>query len=122
MKTNKDAGLDRSNFTAPANFSERCVASCRKLLAQIENVKAQVMAEGEEEIASPHMAEFRDRLDDHHRLLELAVNEAEALAWQTEFPQLLFPTLALEKARAVAGWHFRQQSLRRTPTPALMAA
>ena len=110
MKTNKDDGLGRTNFTAQANFSERCVASCRKLLGQIENVKAQVMAE------------FRDRLDDHQRLLELAVNEAEALAWQTEFPQLLFPTLALEKARAVAGWHFRQQSLRRNSTPALMAA
>jgi hypothetical protein len=110
MKTNKDEGSGHPNFSTQANFSERCVASCRKLLAQIENVKAQVMAE------------FRDRLDGHQRLLELAINEAEALAWQTEFPQLLFPTLALEKARAVAGWHFRQQSLRGTPAPALMAA
>lgn len=89
------------------NFSERCVASCRKLLAQIQNVKTQVVAE------------FRDRVQEHQHLLELAVNEAEALAWQTEFPQLLFPTLATEKAGAVANWHSRQQSLRRNTAPVL---
>jgi hypothetical protein len=44
-------------------------------------------------------------------LLELAMNEAEALAWQTDFPQLFFPTLAAEKAGAVAGWHARQRRL-----------
>ena len=83
------------------NFGGRCIDSCRKLLAQIENVKEQVVAE------------FRDRVEEHQHLLDLAVNEAEALAWQTEFPQLFFPTLATEKARAVTGWHLRQQSLRR---------
>ena len=46
------------------------------------------------------------------RLLQLALNEAEALAWQTGYPQLLFPVLAFEKAVGVATWHFRQQSLR----------
>jgi hypothetical protein len=84
----------------PQNFGDRCVASCRKMLAQIEDVRAQVVSE------------FRDRLADHKHVLDLAMNEAEALAWQTEFPQLLFPTLAVEKAYAVTGWHLRQQSLR----------
>jgi hypothetical protein len=83
-----------------SNFGGRCVASCRKLWAQMESVKAQVVAE------------FRDRLDNHQRLLELAVNEAEAIAWQSGFPQLFFPTLATEKARAITNWHLRQQSLR----------
>jgi hypothetical protein len=92
------------------NFSQRCVDSCRKILAQLENVKAQVVAE------------FRGQLDGHQRLLELAVNEAEALAWQTDFPELLFPTLATEKAGEVTGWHLRQQSLRRRMAPALIAA
>jgi hypothetical protein len=55
-------------------------------------------------------------------VLELAVNEAEALAWQTGFPQLLFPTLAVEKARAVATWHEHQQSLRRQDSPVAAAA
>ena len=48
------------------------------------------------------------------RVLELALNEAEAIAWQTGFGHLLFPVLAWEKARAVAEWHTRQQSIRRT--------
>jgi len=46
------------------------------------------------------------------RLLQLALNEAEALAWQVGYPQLFFPVLAWEKAVGVATWHFRQQSLR----------
>jgi hypothetical protein len=82
------------------NFSERCVDCYRKVLAQIEDVREQVVAE------------FRERLAEHKHVLDLALNEAEALAWQTEFPQLLFPTLATEKASAVTGWHQRQESLR----------
>lgn len=101
----------RADSNAHAKLSQRCLASCRKLLTQIANVKTQVLAE------------FRDRLAGQQHLLELAVNEAEALAWQTDFPQLLFPTLALEKAAAVAGWHSRQRSLRRhTAVPVLIAA
>ena|SRR2546427_886630 len=46
------------------------------------------------------------------RLLRQALNEAEAIAWQTGFPQLVFPSLALEKARAVATWESRQRSMR----------
>ena len=96
MKTNIEDGNDQQTFKAQSSFGDRCMATCRKLLAQLENVKANVVAE------------FRGRLEQHQHLLELAVNEAEALAWQTEYPQLLFPTLATEKARAVAGWHARQ--------------
>jgi len=46
------------------------------------------------------------------RLLRQALNEAEAIAWQTGFPQLVFPSLALEKARAVATWENRQRTIR----------
>jgi len=92
------------------NFGGRCVASCRKILAQLEDVKAQVVAE------------FRDQLEDHQHVLELALNEADALAWQTGFPQLLFPTLAVEKAHAVTGWYLRQQSLQQRTAPLLAAA
>ena len=35
---------------------------------------------------------------DNNSILHLALNEAEALAWQNGFPELIFPTLALEKA------------------------
>jgi hypothetical protein len=106
MKMNKDEGRE---LKAQPNFSDRCMTTCKKLLAQIDDVKAQVVAE------------FRDRLEGHQRVLELAVNEAEALAWETGFPQLLFPTLATEKASAVTGWHLRQQSLRRRTAPELVA-
>lgn len=49
---------------------------------------------------------------EHGRLLRLALNEAEGLAWQTKFPHLVFPELAREKARAAVAWHQRQTSLR----------
>ena len=102
--------IEDGKVNAQKNFGVRCVASCRKLLAQIENVRDQVVAE------------FRDRLDDHKHVLDLALNEAEALAWESGFPQLFFPVLATEKASAVAGWHVRQQSLRRSIAPLPMAA
>lgn len=95
---------------AQSSFGSRCVASYRRLLAQIEQVKATVVSE------------FRDRLEADQRVLELAVNEAEALAWESGFPQLLFPDLATEKAVAAAGWHERQQALRRGTLPRLIAA
>ncbi|HTV41415.1 MAG TPA: hypothetical protein VMF08_12610 [Candidatus Sulfotelmatobacter sp.] len=38
------------------------------------------------------------------RFLRLAVNEAEGLAWQTMYPQLVFPDLAMEKIQAIVQW------------------
>ena len=68
---------------------------------QIENTKAAIVSE------------FRDKLEEHRDLLRLALNEAEALAWQAGFAHLFFPLLAAEKAQAVASWHARQRSIRR---------
>src|SRR5262245_616319 len=45
------------------------------------------------------------------RVFRLALDEAEALAWQSGFPDLFFPTLALEKARKAAAWHEHQKSV-----------
>jgi hypothetical protein len=56
--------------------------------------------------------EFSILLEREPRLLQQALNEAEAIAWQTGFPQLVFPSLALEKARAVATWEGRQRTMR----------
>jgi hypothetical protein len=44
------------------------------------------------------------------------LNEAEALAWQTSYPHLLFPELAVEKVQAVAAWQTRQESVQRHHT------
>ena len=68
------------------------------------------------------LAEFRGTREAHEKLLRLALNEAEALAWQTDFPQLVFPTLAIEKAQAVAAWSAHQRSIRHTESALLLAA
>jgi hypothetical protein len=59
-------------------------------------------------------AESRDALKTQEQLLRLALNEAEALAWQTMYPHLVFPTLATEKVQAVVAWDARQRSVRRS--------
>jgi hypothetical protein len=46
------------------------------------------------------------------RLLELAVNEAEALACETGVPELVLLTLAEEKVRATKRWLARQQDVK----------
>ena len=55
------------------------------------------------------LAEYGSKSDG--RLLHLALNEAEALAWQTDFPYLVFPLLAAEKAQATLAWHKRQSAM-----------
>src|SRR5687767_11951542 len=57
--------------------------------------------------------EYAQLVGENARLLQLALNEAEALAWQTDYPHLFFPALAAEKAQAAVSWHQRQQALRR---------
>jgi hypothetical protein len=45
------------------------------------------------------------------RLLQVALDEAAALAWWSKFPELFFPALAHEKVEAVAKWDARQRAL-----------
>ena len=87
-----------------ANATSRnvCLASCRILLAQIEKTKKAIFDE------------FRELFEAPEHLLHLALNEAEALAWQTDYPHFIFPALAAEKAQAIAAWHARQQSMQQT--------
>jgi hypothetical protein len=91
-------------------LTQVCLASCRKLLAQIEKTKDTIVTE------------FRESVGASEHLLHLALNEAEALAWQTEYPHLVFPTLALEKAQSIAAWQSRQSSIARTQPVAALAA
>jgi len=79
-----------------------CLASCRKLLTQLKKTRDAILNEFRETFAA----------DEH--LLHLALNEAEALAWQSGVPHLVFPTLAMEKAQTVAAWQTRQRSLHRS--------
>jgi len=68
------------------------------------------------------MAEFSESYEISERLLQLAVQEAEAIAWGTEYPHLVFPALAMEKMRVAANWQERQEMIRRVnPTMAFAA-
>ena len=56
--------------------------------------------------------EFSELRQRSPRVLRLAINEAEAVAWETGFVHLFFPVLAEEKARALFAWQSRQSFIR----------
>jgi len=89
------------NLITEQTLTNRCVQSCKKLLAEIEKTKNRMANE------------FRDTFKSHGHLLQLALNEPEALAGQTAYPHLFFPSLAMEKIQEVSAWKRRQQSLHR---------
>ena len=100
--------VDRSCGNAVAGSRSR--TSCRKALARVAQVRETIFAESS-------LA-----LQTQERLLRLALNEAEAVARQTPYPHLVFPTLATEKVAAVIAWNKRQQSLRETDPDLVLAA
>jgi len=87
-----------------------CKALCRKIRAQIASVKEAIFAESSRAFSAPE------------RLVRLALNEAEAAAFQTEYPHLVFPALAMEKIQALAAWNVRQQAVRRSSPAIALAA
>ena len=91
----------KSNQTGFNRFTAECAASCQKLINGIAQVRRSILTE------------VRSRIGLSDRMARLALNEAEALAWQTDYPHLLFPALALEKVQSAADWNRRQQNLRR---------
>lgn len=90
-----------NDLTTEQTLTNRCVQSCKKLLAGLGQVRNRIANE------------FHETLETQGQLVHLALNEAEALAWQTAYPHLLFPALAVEKVQAVAAWQTRQQSVQR---------
>lgn len=86
---------------AEQTFTDRCLQSSKVLLAEIGQAKNMIVSD------------FHETLDTHGNLFRLALNEAEALAWQTNYPHLFYPTLATERIQAVVAWRKRQQSLHR---------
>ena len=86
---------NREGFEARQTFANVCLGYGQKLAAQIERVKNNIVDD------------FHETFKAHEQLLDRAVGEAEALAWQTAYPQLVFPTLAMEKIQAAAGWNAR---------------
>ncbi len=100
----------KENAAVGTGFTQACLRSCRKLLAALGRVRENVFAES------------RGRFNAPDRLVQLALNEAEALAWETNYPHLLFPTLATEKVQAVANWSAAQRALRRSDASFALAA
>jgi len=82
------------------SFIKSCARSCQKMLSRLQNVRDSVADE------------FRNLVGHRDRMLDLALHEAESLAYQTGYPQLVFPVLAREKAEAVVTWTRRQRELR----------
>jgi hypothetical protein len=89
--------INNENSASPT-LTGVILTSTQKLASQIERVKHNILAE------------FREAFEAHNHLLRHAINQADALAWQTAYPELVFPTLAIEKVQAAAGWAARQKS------------
>jgi hypothetical protein len=107
MKTN---GNWNQNIASTHTLANACLTSCRKVIERLGQAKEMILRE------------FRTSLPGHEQLVRLAVNEAEALAWETEFPHLVFPALAMEKAQSVALWQARQNALWHGPAHLALAA
>jgi hypothetical protein len=104
MKVTTNHGSHNEAATA-AGFARVCVACGQKVLEQVRRTKATILKQAANELKVQRHA------------LQLAVNEAEALAWQTLYPHLVFPALAVEKVQAVAAWSARQRALLRHLPP-----
>ena len=95
--------IERSeNFNglgAGTAFNKACRECYETIVAQIRNAREAILAEA------------RETLQIQDRLIRLAVNEAEGLAWQTMYPQLVFPDLAKEKIQRATQWSRRQQQI-----------
>ncbi|HZI30993.1 MAG TPA: hypothetical protein VFF11_01560 [Candidatus Binatia bacterium] len=92
---------DNQNLNQQGSFRRVCAVACEKLLNQLNQVKANIQAE------------FQGAFGLHKHLLRQALVEADALAWQTDYPHLFFPELATEKASQAADWRARQQAMLR---------
>jgi hypothetical protein len=87
------------NSRLKKTLSGVCRDCYQKALAQINQAKKTILTEA------------RKTLKVQEQVLRLALNEAEALAFQTLYPQLVFPTLAAEKVQGAARWSNRQRAL-----------
>jgi len=95
--------LINPNSKSPINRRKECVSAAqrRELAVQLASVKSGLIRE------------FGIALGGHGDVLRSALNEAEAIAWQTPYPHLVFPVLAREKATAVNSWAARQRNVTR---------
>lgn len=84
-------------------FPTVCLKACRSGLEQLSRMKKTIAHE------------FSSKVAGYEQVLRSALNEAEALAWDTQHPLLFFPELAQEKARGASRWAKRQTQLDNRP-------
>ena len=99
MKTNRI----ENNQPAENPFTAFCANYCRKLLNEIQQAKQDLLSR------------FRKAFAGQEQLLRLALNEAEAVAFLTDYPHLVFPTLAMEKVQRAANWRAHQKHVNHEP-------
>jgi len=87
------------NSSSENGFTNFCLNYCRKLLSEIQEARVSLLRQ------------FQMAFRGQEQLLRLALNEAEALAFLTDYPHLVFPTLAMEKVQGAAAWKNRQQQI-----------
>ena len=102
LETKNNRNVSESQSATATTLRKACVACYQNVSAQIAATRETIFAESKQALGAPE------------RLLRLALNEAEALAWETTYPQLVFPTLATEKVQAVAAWSANQKAVRRS--------
>ena len=96
----KTTNQNVTNGPARTALKNACLAACQKVLERIAAAREMISNES------------RGMLRAQEHLLQLALNEAEAAAWQTTCPDLVFPVLAIEKVQAVVAWDAKLQRVR----------
>jgi hypothetical protein len=100
MKTTKETsgwGLKAQGARTLAICTEACRTAARKIRQFEEQLAARLAVETEGGVSQ--------------QLVQQAMNEAEALAWTTQYPLLFLPELAEEKIRGARQWASRQQEI-----------
>jgi len=93
--------METTNRKTENPFTSFCLDYCRKLLTEIREAKDNLLQQ------------FRKAFAGQEQMLRLALNEAEALAFLTDYPHLVFPALAMEKVQGAAAWQNRQEQIAR---------
>jgi hypothetical protein len=88
---------------SPSYLAHACPSCYEAITSRIQQVRTSLLRR------------FQPQVTGDHRLVQLTLNEAEALAWQTGVPDLVFPTLAEEKLRRLRLWSARQRAIRFAP-------
>lgn len=90
---------NKRSLNSNQTFTAACLGACEKLVTQLTQTKENIVAE------------FKGAFATRQPLLQHAINQADALAWESGYPHLLFPVLATEKIESAARWQARQQLL-----------